>query len=87
MEKFKWGPNFLHLNAEELNIYSKCANSKEVIKRQSEILEKMDAEALQQRNQPIDLPPEVFLSDEKEEEMSNEEAVENLICEAKGKYF
>lgn len=30
MQKFKWGPSFMTLNREALDVYRKCANAKEV---------------------------------------------------------
>jgi pre-rRNA-processing protein TSR3 len=38
MEEFSWGPEFLRLNAELLELYASCAGADEVIERQNEWL-------------------------------------------------
>lgn len=77
LEKFKWGPNFLKLNFDALNLYKTCKNSDEIIKYQNEYIEKLDADAVYQRNQPIDLPPEINSSEDEEVEEEEEEEDKN----------
>lgn len=79
LQKFKWGPNFIKLNFEALTLYKSCNNSEEIIKHQTEILEKMKAEAICHRNQPMDLPPEINSSDE--EYTNVDESERNLSSE------
>lgn len=38
LSKFKWGPGFLVLNEVPLGLYSKAANSREVVRAQSEFI-------------------------------------------------
>lgn len=67
MSKFKWGPNFLELNAEALTEYKKCANAHEIIEAQTKYMAKIDEENQQRRKQSIDLPPSASSSDYEEE--------------------
>lgn len=57
MGKFKWGANFLSLNEEALEIYRKCADSKQIIEQQNAYVAKTEEEARKERERPIDLPP------------------------------
>jgi pre-rRNA-processing protein TSR3 len=67
MSKFKWGPNFLKLNAEALAEYKKCKNAQEIIDAQTKYMAKLDEENRLRREQPIDLPPSESSSDETDE--------------------
>uniref|UniRef100_A0A0K0E7Z6 18S rRNA aminocarboxypropyltransferase n=1 Tax=Strongyloides stercoralis TaxID=6248 RepID=A0A0K0E7Z6_STRER len=57
MSKFKWGSNFIEMNKEALDLYSKCKNSSEIIKAQEEYIDKITRESEEARNAPLDLPP------------------------------
>ena len=57
MSKFKWGPGFLTLNEDLLDIYAACSDSTDVIRRQKQHLHKLEMEALEARTREIDLPP------------------------------
>ncbi|XP_058824549.1 18S rRNA aminocarboxypropyltransferase isoform X2 [Topomyia yanbarensis] len=54
--KFSWGHSFLELNAELLNLYAACQNSKEILEVQNKYLEKTRAEH-SNRSRELDLPP------------------------------
>ncbi|KAI6192129.1 Ribosome biogenesis protein TSR3-like protein [Aphelenchoides bicaudatus] len=72
MSKFKWGPNFLELNAEALSEYRKCKNAQEIIEAQNRYMAKIDEENQQRKQRSIDLPPSASSSDyEDEEEQTN----------------
>ena len=62
MEKFTWGPHFIELNKELLDMYATCTNSEEVISCQKEYLDKIDKEAAEKRKE-IDFPPSDSESD------------------------
>lgn len=64
MKKFSWGPHFIELNRELLDMYASCGNHEEVILKQTEYLNKLDREAEESRNRGIDLPPTESESDE-----------------------
>lgn len=66
MSKFKWGPNFLDLNAEVLNLYKNCKNAQEIIETQTKYMARIDEENSKRREQSIDLPPSNSSSDELE---------------------
>uniref|UniRef100_A0A7E4VPX4 18S rRNA aminocarboxypropyltransferase n=1 Tax=Panagrellus redivivus TaxID=6233 RepID=A0A7E4VPX4_PANRE len=71
MSKFGWGPEFLRLNEELLEVYANCKDGKEIIVKQDEFLKKAEEDAKKQRNQEIDLPP--GFSDEEDEDEEEEE--------------
>lgn len=60
LSKFKWGPSFSDLNEEILQRYSTCSNSEDVIKMQSEF---MDKSTITEQNRNLDLPPSESESD------------------------
>ncbi|KAI3415962.1 hypothetical protein GPALN_005523 [Globodera pallida] len=67
---FKWGPNFLTLNAE-------CASGDEVIHCQRQFMDKIDAEAKLRRQMPVEFPPSSSEEDElgtESVELSSDEA-------------
>ncbi|KHN78412.1 Ribosome biogenesis protein TSR3 -like protein [Toxocara canis] len=66
MSKFKWGPTFLNLNRELLDLYEACETRAEVIDVQNAYLERIEAEAVEDRNKPIELPPSECSGDETE---------------------
>ncbi|VDL66801.1 unnamed protein product [Nippostrongylus brasiliensis] len=68
MKQFTWGPHFIELNRELLDIYAGCHTPEEVIRKQTQYLERLDKEAEESRNRGIDLPPSGSDSDEEEEE-------------------
>lgn len=57
MSKFKWGPSFLKLNEELLNVYKGCSDAKDVIEKQNEYLKRIEEEAKAEKEKPMDLPP------------------------------
>uniref|UniRef100_A0A914UHZ2 18S rRNA aminocarboxypropyltransferase n=1 Tax=Plectus sambesii TaxID=2011161 RepID=A0A914UHZ2_9BILA len=57
LSKFKWGPGFLTLNEDLLEVYAACSDSADVIRRQKEHLHKLQLEAIEARARPIDMPP------------------------------
>ncbi|EYB88694.1 hypothetical protein Y032_0243g3505 [Ancylostoma ceylanicum] len=67
MKQFSWGPHFIELNRELLDMYASCGTHEEVIQKQTEYLNKLDREAEESRNRDIDLPPSGSESDEEEE--------------------
>ncbi|CAD5218626.1 unnamed protein product [Bursaphelenchus okinawaensis] len=73
MSKFKWGPNFLKLNEEVLEIYRGCKDSKDLIEKQNEHLKKLEEEHQRDRERGMDLPPSYSEEDEGEEEEDEEE--------------
>jgi pre-rRNA-processing protein TSR3 len=72
MSKFKWGPNFLELNAEALKEYKKCTNAQEIIEAQAKYMAKIDEENRQRKERSIDLPPSASSSDYEETDDENE---------------
>lgn len=44
LSKFSWGPTFSRLNCDVLNLYMGCTDSKSVLEKQKEYLEKVDNE-------------------------------------------
>ncbi|WKY04963.1 hypothetical protein Q1695_005737 [Nippostrongylus brasiliensis] len=68
MKQFTWGPHFIELNRELLDIYAGCHTPEEVIRKQTQYLERLDKEAEESRNRGIDLPPSGSDSDEEEVE-------------------
>ncbi|GMR48240.1 hypothetical protein PMAYCL1PPCAC_18435, partial [Pristionchus mayeri] len=66
MSRFTWGPHFIELNRELLDIYAKCGSADEVIAAQNKYLAKMEEDAEKERNRPIDLPPSESDDDEEE---------------------
>lgn len=65
MEKFTWGPHFLNLNKELLDMYAACRSPEEVIVCQKRYLDRIEKEAAE-RSREIDLPPSDSSSDEDE---------------------
>ena len=63
MAEFKWGAEFLKLNAEVLARYQACETSAEVVAAQAEFLEMATGEAADVRGRDIDLPPSDSESD------------------------
>ncbi|KAI1714786.1 putative fer4-like domain in RNase L inhibitor, RLI domain-containing protein [Ditylenchus destructor] len=78
MGKFKWGQNFLDLNSEALELYRKCKDSKEIIQKQGEYIEKIDREAREERMKPMDLPSMSSSDEDEESEDGVEEVREKL---------
>ncbi|CAD6191286.1 unnamed protein product [Caenorhabditis auriculariae] len=64
MKPFSYGPHFIDLNRELLDIYAACHTPEEVIEKQNAYIAKIDAE--RSLNKEIDYPPSE--SDEEEEE-------------------
>jgi hypothetical protein len=60
--RFKWGPNFFEMNNETIEAYSKCTNSSEVVKCQTEMLARLDQEIEENRTRTTDLPPQFSVS-------------------------
>uniref|UniRef100_A0A915CZ44 non-specific serine/threonine protein kinase n=1 Tax=Ditylenchus dipsaci TaxID=166011 RepID=A0A915CZ44_9BILA len=77
MQVFSWGPTFLKLNAEALEIYRQCKDSKEVIQRQQQYMDRMEEEARLERLKPMDLPPTYSTSEEEESDDEPEETNTN----------
>uniref|UniRef100_A0AC35UAY9 18S rRNA aminocarboxypropyltransferase n=1 Tax=Rhabditophanes sp. KR3021 TaxID=114890 RepID=A0AC35UAY9_9BILA len=71
MSKFKWGLNFIEMNKEPLEIYTRCKSSNDIIEAQNKYIQKITKESDDNKNQPMDLPP--GFSDEEYEEESEEE--------------
>ncbi|ETN70845.1 hypothetical protein RB195_001044 [Necator americanus] len=67
MKQFSWGPHFIELNRELLDMYASCGTHEEIIQKQTEYLNKLDKEAEDCRNREIDLPPSGSESEEEEE--------------------
>ncbi|CAI4227843.1 unnamed protein product [Auanema sp. JU1783] len=57
MTAFTWGPHFIELNKELLDMYASCTSSEEVIEKQNKFLERAEQDALEEKNKPIDFPP------------------------------
>lgn len=57
LSKFKWGPNFLQMNGELLDIYADCKDGAEVVRKQNDYLEKIGKEAEESANNRYRLPP------------------------------
>ncbi|KHJ83443.1 hypothetical protein OESDEN_16861 [Oesophagostomum dentatum] len=66
MQQFTWGPHFIELNRELLDMYASCGTHEEVIQKQTEYLNKLDREAEESRARIIDLPPSESESDDEE---------------------
>uniref|UniRef100_A0A1I8B1G5 18S rRNA aminocarboxypropyltransferase n=1 Tax=Meloidogyne hapla TaxID=6305 RepID=A0A1I8B1G5_MELHA len=65
LRPFKWGKNFFELNMEAFNLYSECSSASDIIKKQNELIAKIDQEVANKKNLAIDyFPP----SDEDDEE-------------------
>lgn len=67
MKQFTWGPHFIELNRELLDIYASCSTHDDVIRKQTQYLERLDKEVEEGRNREIDLPPSESESEEDEE--------------------
>jgi len=69
LEKFSWGPTFITINKELLEIYSECKDSKDVIDKQNSYIQTQKEIRMKQRDE-IDLPPSYsdYEDDEEEEE-------------------
>ncbi|UYV81474.1 TSR3 [Cordylochernes scorpioides] len=73
LSKFKWGEQFITLNESLLELYSKCADSTEVVKAQSEYLTELEnTEWAEERGLPPSYSDEE--EEEEEEDKSEEEA-------------
>lgn len=62
LKMFKWGPGFLKLNQDILNIYQNCRDSKEIIAAQDKYMKNTDDEDWRKtihgsQNRCLDLPP------------------------------
>ena len=58
MEQFRWGPEFLRINAELLDAYAAASSSDGVVAVQAAWMKKLEAEARARRSRARDLPPE-----------------------------
>lgn len=68
MNRFSWGPTFIKLNEELLNIYAACADSADVVNKQNRYLEELEQIRLREKDE-IDLPPSYSdYSDEEEDD-------------------
>eukprot|EP00088_Acartia_fossae_P071868 TRINITY_DN9967_c0_g1_i14.p1 TRINITY_DN9967_c0_g1~~TRINITY_DN9967_c0_g1_i14.p1 ORF type:complete len:267 (-),score=37.05 TRINITY_DN9967_c0_g1_i14:421-1221(-) len=70
LSRFGWGPTFIEINKELLEAYSSCKDSREVIEKQNEFLDKSRKERENERDE-IDLPPSY--SDYEDDETDEEE--------------
>lgn len=57
MSKFRWGPEFLHINNELLHKYAACTDAKSVIQAQTLHLQMLEEERAAARSRPVELPP------------------------------
>lgn len=64
MRRFTWGLHFLELNQDLLNAYARCKDAEEVIRTQNNHLKRIEQEAEEKRQKPIDLPPSESDSDD-----------------------
>ncbi|CAL1199550.1 unnamed protein product [Candida parapsilosis] len=51
LENFSWGPTFLKINEELLQVYQQCTDSESVLKAQDEWLDKIEKEAKERKEQ------------------------------------
>lgn len=56
MNKFKWGPNFLKINEDVLELYRQCRDAKDVIDKQNSYLKQLEEEAAAEKQRPVDMP-------------------------------
>lgn len=69
LSKFKWGKNFLTLNERLFDEYENCENSARLVQAQNNILQRIEKEDAERRNE--DIYPH-FSSDENDLEMEND---------------
>uniref|UniRef100_A0A915P7L8 non-specific serine/threonine protein kinase n=1 Tax=Meloidogyne floridensis TaxID=298350 RepID=A0A915P7L8_9BILA len=50
LRPFKWGKNFFELNLEAFNLYSECSSAADIIKKQTELIAKIDQEIENKKN-------------------------------------
>ena len=78
LQKFKWGPAFLTLNADYLQKYRSCASAKEVVDAQSVFMSSGDTQCANvhgDQNRCLDLPPSESDSDDDGDDNEKEESV------------
>ena len=78
MDEFSYGPEFMRLNQEVLDLYASCDSAAQVVTQQNEWLAQAEAEASAAREEdPYMLPPETTEDDDgsycSEEESSSSE--------------
>jgi len=69
LEQFSWGPTFIQINKELLEMYSECKDSKQVVEAQNDYIETQKELRLKQKDE-IDLPPSY--SDYEDEDTEDE---------------
>ena len=57
MEQFRWGPEFLRINAELLAAYAAATSSEGVLEVQNTWMRKLEAEAALRHSRARELPP------------------------------
>ena len=68
MEQFRWGPEFLRINAELLAAYASAGTSEGVVAVQDAWMKRLEAEAGSRRERARELPPTDSDSDGEGEE-------------------
>uniref|UniRef100_A0A915MD81 16S/18S rRNA aminocarboxypropyltransferase Tsr3 C-terminal domain-containing protein n=1 Tax=Meloidogyne javanica TaxID=6303 RepID=A0A915MD81_MELJA len=77
LRPFKWGKNFFELNLEAFNLYSECSSAADIIKKQTELIAKIDQEIENKKNLANDCFPPSDGEGEEEEDSSCDDDKDN----------
>nr|CAD2189273.1 unnamed protein product [Meloidogyne enterolobii] len=73
LRPFKWGKNFFELNLEAFNLYSECSSAADIIKKQTELIAKIDQEIENKKNLADDCFPPSDNDDEEEDDSCDDD--------------